>query len=730
MDAKITYSVIIPVYNSEKTIARCLESLLSQKRSDVELIVVNDGSADQSDSIIRDFEGKFSAINYIIKENGGVSSARNTGLENASGEYILFVDSDDFVAGNYFKRLDQMNAKADSDLILFNHRTSDSASAKESERYRKLSRLTDRKDILENILAGREINAPWNKRFKRTLIEKYRIRFDENLYIGEDMVFCLSYALNCQSIKVYDQSLYILDTTDFSSLSRKYRSDLVQQLTAVGRLSAKRVRESRKTGKEKEKLLAIVDFLYVKNALSCLAEECKEKKPNYFSDRKRTISICRKFSKRLSHTYYNEVHKILREFLHYKCYFLLYTAAVELKGRKFIKNADTDKGKLKNTASGDKIRVLIVAGDMDVGGIENQLMHLLRNADPELFQIDFTSTMEHSFYKDEIEQLGGGYIRIQDMNWRMPWVYCRTMFRIMKEGQYDVVHSHELFHSGITLWLAAKAGVKSRIAHAHNWSDDDGTGKKRSLAREVYNRIMRRMILCYSTEQVACSSLAGEFLYGKETTKKNSYHLVYNSVDTSKFIEKYDLTESGEFCEDGWKNIIHVGRVTPVKNQLFIADIASELKKRGDKIRILSAGNGDPDYERQVKQKIRSEHLENYFLMLGVRNDIDTLMRKSSAFILPSKYEGMPLVLIEAQASGLPCVVADTFSHEVDYELGTVQWLELEDGAAKWADAVETAAEMQKAGKEEVIRAINENGFDSKIFAQTICDIYKKSVNR
>ena len=374
-----------------------------------------------------------------------------------------------------------------------------------------------------------------------------------------------------------------------------------------------------------------------------------------------------------------------------------------------------------------KIKVLIIAGTMHVGGIENQLMHLLRNADPEKFQIDFTSTMPEAYYRQEIESLGGGFILIPEMDWKKPWVYCRALYRVMKNGGYDVVHSHELFHSGIVLWLAAKAGIPARFVHAHNWSDGSGRGEKRSFVRTVYNAVMQKLILRYSTVQLACSTLAGKFLYGEKTLEKDSYHLVFNSVDTSKFLDHYDDRERGEFTEDGWINVLQVGRVTRIKNQLFLTKIAEEFQKRGKKIRILCAGNGDVDYVNAVQAEIRHKGLEQHIKMLGVRDDIDVLMRKSAAFVLPSLYEGMPLVLIEAQASGLPCVAADTFSHEVDFGLGKLQWMRLEDGAERWADSIEKAVVSGRADKNQVVRIMQEKRFDSKLFAETLCGLYEES---
>lgn len=372
-----------------------------------------------------------------------------------------------------------------------------------------------------------------------------------------------------------------------------------------------------------------------------------------------------------------------------------------------------------------KIKVLIVAGEMNVGGIENQLMHLLRNVDKEKFQVDYTSTMPDAYYRREIEELGGKFILIPHMSHSNPLPYCKALYRTMKEGQYDVVHSHELFHSGIVLAVAKIAGVPSRIAHAHNWQDHDGVNAKRSAVRQIYNVVMRAVINTCATARMSCSTLAGKFVYGEKALKSSNYHLVFNSVDTSKFLEQYDREETGEFC-DGWCNVLQVGRVTRVKNQKFLTEVAAEFKRRGKNVRILCAGSGDEEYISEIQTAIEANGLQEHIRLLGVRSDIDVLMRKAAAFVLPSKYEGMPLVHIEAQASGLPCVVADTYSHEVDFEIGKVQWLPLNGDAAQWADALEQAIASGRAEKAEVVRVVQEKRFDSKMFAQTLCSVYEK----
>jgi glycosyltransferase EpsF len=378
----------------------------------------------------------------------------------------------------------------------------------------------------------------------------------------------------------------------------------------------------------------------------------------------------------------------------------------------------------------EKIKVLVVTATMNAGGLENQLMHLLRNADKEKFQIDFTSKVENSYYRKEIDSLGAKYYVLPEMNKKNVFSYFRTLVRIMKDGKYDVVHSNELFHSGVVLLAAFFAGVKCRIAHCHSIYDLDDITAKRSTIRKIYSSIMRWMILLFSNVQIGCSTAAGEFLFGERNVKKDTYHLLFNSVDTKDYLENYDKEETGELCEAEWINVLHVGRVYEVKNQLFITEIAEEFKRRDKNIRILCAGKGNPEYMDKVQEVIKSKNLQNHMKMLGVRNDISELLRKSKAFILPSLYEGMPLVLIEAQASGIHCVSADTFSKEVDFGIDSIEWLPLQAGAEKWADAIETAIEKGRKEKTIVVNAIEEKGFDSRIFTEKLCDLYVQNARK
>ena len=194
--------------------------------------------------------------------------------------------------------------------------------------------------------------------------------------------------------------------------------------------------------------------------------------------------------------------------------------------------------------------------------------------------------------------------------------YFRSLVRIMKSGNYDIVHSNELFHSGVVLLAAYFAGVKCRIAHSHSIYDLDDINAPRSTIRKIYSSIMRWIILRFSNVQLGCSTPAGEFLFGRKAVKKDTYHLLFNSVDTSEYLKNYNKRETGEFCETEWINVLHVGRVYEVKNQLFIAEIAEEFKNRNKNIRILCAGQGNQEYVDKVQELIKRKDFILFCVLL------------------------------------------------------------------------------------------------------------------
>ena len=224
------YSVIVPVYNAERTLRRCVDSLLAERYPDMELILVNDGSKDASLKICRDYADRFENVRVIDKENGGVSTARNAGLDAAGGSFVLFVDSDDFVMPGFFLTIDQIQSSSNADFIQFSYCFDDSSQIRES----RLGPLivSTRKEIIPlivNAICRKTLNSPWAKLYKRDLLEAHHIRFPVGASVAEDRVFNIHYSFYIQSYVVSEEVLYVVDTGNENSLTRGRHADLQRQ---------------------------------------------------------------------------------------------------------------------------------------------------------------------------------------------------------------------------------------------------------------------------------------------------------------------------------------------------------------------------------------------------------------------------------------------------------------------------------------------------------------------
>lgn len=281
------YSVIIPVYNAEGTLRRCLDSLVGQQFSNYELLLINDGSTDGSDAICREYASTYSCVRYFAKENGGVSSARNLGLEQAKGEYILFVDSDDYVSEDYFALLSHTLESNAVDLLMFGYRNFGGASTEwdtgvfceETE-----SGVAKR---ISFAVCQYLFSSLLSKAFKRQIIERDNIRFSNNLAIGEDQAFIFTYAMHIRSIGSIENHLYNVDVSDGNSLSRKARPYLTEQLMEVNRRMYAAYRVSEHSPEAARYYEVALSWMTYRSAYSC----CKELLKFDFSVKQRRQEI-------------------------------------------------------------------------------------------------------------------------------------------------------------------------------------------------------------------------------------------------------------------------------------------------------------------------------------------------------------------------------------------------------------------------------------------------------
>lgn len=269
--SSLTYSIIVPVYNAENTLCKCVDSLLNKIPQDVEIILVNDGSKDSSARICEEYKSKFSQIVYINKENGGVSSARNAGLDVATGKYVLFVDSDDFVVEDFYEILDSATQIDENDIIFFSH-------VRVNKDKKDFTILKDRsfasaKEVSETFGEGvfkKWINSPCSRVYRMSIITENNLRFLETMSIGEDLLFNILYCINVKKFSFDSRVLNCINIENENSLSRRLRDDVDEQ-GEILRAEVKKQLELKKAGTETEQLTAkeiqkALNFCQLRNA--------------------------------------------------------------------------------------------------------------------------------------------------------------------------------------------------------------------------------------------------------------------------------------------------------------------------------------------------------------------------------------------------------------------------------------------------------------------------------
>ncbi len=255
------YSVIIPVYNASSTLRRCLDSLVGQTLGRAELILINDGSKDESLRICCEYENRYVEVKVIDQQNAGAAAARNAGLDAAEGTYISFVDSDDYVPDNYFDILDQAE---DSDFAIYSYvrvvgdnRIPVIIPPSIIDPINHVDRVIR---VVENRFA-----SPWNKRYKRSIIEENTIRFKKDLIIGEDFLFGLTYMLCCHSSFACNDSIYFVDESSSVSVTRsaKYKPT---QYAKIYEYAFPTVEQCSWDDKDRKRLLQQLDYLFCRTS--------------------------------------------------------------------------------------------------------------------------------------------------------------------------------------------------------------------------------------------------------------------------------------------------------------------------------------------------------------------------------------------------------------------------------------------------------------------------------
>jgi len=333
------------------------------------------------------------------------------------------------------------------------------------------------------------------------------------------------------------------------------------------------------------------------------------------------------------------------------------------------------------------LRILHVVGRMDRGGVETWLMHVLRHLDRGRFHMDFlVHTTRLCAYDDEIRALGSKIIRCPSPSF--PLTYTHRFKRALREhGPYDVVHSHVHHYSGYVLRLARQVGVPVRIAHSHG--DNPLPQTKPGFLRRTYLALTKQWVVRHATVGLAASRESALALFGPAWTADPRWRILYCGIDLAPFhVIDEARTVRAEFGIRVDAFVIgHVGRFDEEKNHAFLIDIAAEVAHRDPAVRFLLVGDGV--LRPEMEAKARRLKMEQNIIFAGLRSDVARLMLSAmDAFVFPSLREGLGLVLVEAQAAGLPCLIGDAIPEEADVVKSLIQRLSCSQPATVWAEAL------------------------------------------
>ena len=365
------------------------------------------------------------------------------------------------------------------------------------------------------------------------------------------------------------------------------------------------------------------------------------------------------------------------------------------------------------------IRIAQIMGKWVGGGVEAVIMNYYRNIDRTKIQFDFICDSDSTNIPyEEIESLGGRVILCPPYQKIM--AYQKEIQKVLKEGNYKIVHSNINALSIFPLRAAKKAGVPIRIAHSHS------TSNKKEWKKTLIKNILRPFSKVYANKFVCCSELAGRWLFGDKEYNKGTVYLLNNAIDLDKFKynEKVRKTKRKELgIGDDTLVIGHIGRFVEQKNHRFLINIFDEIHKKERNSILLLAGQGP--LMDEIKEKVKMLNLEDSVKFLGQRNDANELYQAFDLFLLPSLYEGLPVVGVEAQASGNLCYLSDDMTKETKV-LDATMFMSLNDSPAEWAKRILTDVKIYK--KHNTKDEVSKHGFNIKEEAKKLENYYLDSL--
>ncbi len=369
----------------------------------------------------------------------------------------------------------------------------------------------------------------------------------------------------------------------------------------------------------------------------------------------------------------------------------------------------------KKTEQNEILHVLHVFGKLNRGGAECRVMDLYRNVDRTKVQFDF---MQHTTkvcdFQPEIEQLGGKVYHVPPFRFWNCFSYCKAWKQFIREHpEIRIVHGHMTSTASIYLPIVHKKGIFT-IAHSRNAGVDKGI--KGKLTKFLRRNLKEKCDRCF-----ACSKLAGEAVFGKEAMEQGNVTIIPNAIDAARFtfdpeVRKQKREELHVQPEEFL--IGEVGRFDPQKNQKYAVEILAECRKKNFPAKLILIGEG-PLMET-VRQQVEELQLQEYVIFTGLQKNVVPFYQAMDFFLLPSFYEGLPGVAVEAQASGLRGILSDAITTETAMTT-LMEFRRVQEPAEVWADRIIACGHYER---QNTLKEMQEAGFDVKNLANRLQDFY------
>lgn len=327
------------------------------------------------------------------------------------------------------------------------------------------------------------------------------------------------------------------------------------------------------------------------------------------------------------------------------------------------------------------IRILQILGIVANGGVEAVIMNYYRNINKSKIQFDFVVHSDaDENYINEVLAMGAKVYKVTPYNKNI-FKFMYEIYHIIKFNHYQIIHSNMNALSGFVLLPAYLAGTKVRILHNHT------TDSKEEKLRSLIKRLLRPFAKLFANQYWACSKLAAEWMYGKSAVENGKVTIINNAINLEKFKfnkEKRELIRK-ELGLENYFIIGHVGRFMKPKNHEFLIDIFNEVLKQKENVRLLLMGDGK--LRSKIEEKVKNLGIEKAVIFLGNRSDVADLYNAMDVFVLPSLYEGLPVVGVEVQANGLPFICSNKVTDEI-LLTDNIKLLSLRQSKTEWCDAI------------------------------------------